>query len=76
MQYWKGLPGTAKEGLCGTMDDNGTVPDAEIATKADYDAYIASLPQPPAPKDYKALFQAAGTTDAKLQVIADMLSLI
>lgn len=76
MKYWKGKTGTPKQGQSGTMDDNGFVPDADECTQADYDAYIASLPATPVPKDYKALYTAAPTVADKMQVIADKLGLL
>jgi hypothetical protein len=46
MKYWKGKIGTPKEGQCGTYDDNGTVPDSDPVTMAEYDAWVAALPSP------------------------------
>ncbi len=44
-----------------------------INTKAELDAL---LPKPPAPKDYKALYAAAATSQDKQTVIAQMLGLV
>lgn len=46
MKYWKGKAGTAKEGQCGTYDDNGTVPDSDPITQAEYDTWVALQPAP------------------------------
>lgn len=44
MKYWRGLPGTPKEGEFGTMDDDGFVPDTEVATVNGYNGYVQSIP--------------------------------
>jgi hypothetical protein len=46
MKYWKGKIGSIKEGQCGTMDDNGNVPDSVSATQAEYLAWLAAIPAP------------------------------
>lgn len=76
MKYWKGNTGSPKQGQFGTMNDDGFVPDSVGCTKAEYDAYVASLPVIPAPKDYVSLYAAAPTEAEKLQVIADKLGLV
>jgi len=45
MKYWKGI--LTKSGQYGTMSDDGFVPDAVACSKAEYDAYISSLPYVP-----------------------------
>ena len=44
MKWWKGLDGTSKEGQCGTMEEDGFVPDSTEATKAEYQDYIKNIP--------------------------------
>ena len=50
MKYWIGIIKTPKEGVCGTMDDNGYVPDSIGSNLLEYNQYIQSLlkvePQP------------------------------
>lgn len=41
MKYWK------RDGICGTMDDNGHVPGATETTKEEYDAFVDSIVLPP-----------------------------
>lgn len=60
MRYWKGLIGTNKEGVFGTMDDLGFVPDSEEVTQAEYDIYIASLPVPEVKKTLSELLRDKG----------------
>lgn len=51
MKYWKGIIGTPKEGMCGTMNNNGFVPDSIGSNLLEYNQYIQSLPEPePQPK--------------------------
>lgn len=38
MKYWK------RNGECGTMDDNGHVPDSTETTKEAYDDYVSNTP--------------------------------
>ena len=47
MKYWKGV-----NGECGTMEDDGHVPDSEIITKEEYDNYVASIPIPEPQNDF------------------------
>lgn len=76
MKYWKGLPGTPKEGQCGTMDDLGTVPDSDEITKQEYELWAASTYTPDTTSDFVALYAAATTSDEKLAVIAQKLALV
>ncbi len=75
MRFWKRVDGenktTTVESYSHSQDVNGAI---EIL-ESEYDAYIASLPKTP-PKDYRSLFGAASTTDAKIDVIADMLKIL
>lgn len=75
MRYWKGLPGSQKEGFFGTMDDTGIVPDSIEATLLEYDAYIASIPVIPE-KDFKDLYSKAMTADARIALLAENAGLI
>ncbi len=74
MKYWKGRTGTAKEGMFGTMDDAGSVPDADECTKAEYDAYANSR-DIPVKKNWKYLYGNSATDAAKLDIIAQFLKL-
>ncbi len=67
MKYWK-----KSNGDCGTMDNDGFVPDSEEATKAEYDAYIASLPVVPE-IDHKDEFSKLLSADEKIDYIAKQL---
>ena len=74
MKYWKGIKGTAKDGLFGTMDDNGYVPDSEPTTELEYNAFVGSIITPP---DAQKIGYALCTTDAqKIAYIASMLRLV
>ncbi len=44
MKYWKGTG--QKNGQCGTMNDDGYVPDSIECGKAEYDTWVASQPIP------------------------------
>lgn len=70
MKYWK------RGAVYGTMDDNGNVPGSVQATKADYDAWLATQPAPEPQTDYPADFAAASTIDAKINVLAKVLKLV
>lgn len=74
MKYWKGKPGTAKQGQYGTMDDNGSVPDTDETTKAEYESAISKV-DIPVQKDWNYLFQNAATDADKIDVIAKFLKL-
>lgn len=51
----------------------GDIEEKYINSQAELDAL---KPKPPAPKDYKALYNAAVTPDQKLSVIAERLGLV
>lgn len=44
MKFWKGIIGTEKEGLCGTMDNDGFVPHSIEIDESKYLNYIKNLP--------------------------------
>ena len=39
MKYWKN-----KKGECGTMNDNGSVPESIEITKEEYNTYVSNIP--------------------------------
>lgn len=48
MKFWKGLSGTPKQGMFGTMNDDGFVPDSIAATKVEYDFFVSgTVPEVP-----------------------------
>lgn len=75
MRYWKGIAGTAKEGQCGTCDDNATVADSVECTVGEYNIFVTAQAQN-APPDYPAMWAAAATDSEKIIVIAKMMRLI
>lgn len=44
MKYWKGIIGTPKQDMCGTMGDNGCVPDSVEIGEVIYDEFVAAQP--------------------------------
>lgn len=75
MKYWKGNPGTEKEGKYGTREDSGAVPDTTEVLKEEYDAWVATF-SPDIKPDYKALYTAAVSDAQRLNVIAQRLKLL
>jgi len=73
-KYWKGKIGTVKEGQFGTMDDAGSVPDSNLSTKIEYDAWIAA--QPVIPDTAKAEYSALSTDAERIHYIAKKLGLL
>jgi hypothetical protein len=56
---------------------NAGIPKDDIEEKYITQAELdALMPKPPAPKNYKALYAAAATSDQKNAVIAEMLGLV
>lgn len=75
MRYWKGKPGTIKEGQCGTFDDDGSVPDSDEIEQIEYNNWVAAQPNIPV-TDYKALYATATTDAQRINLIAQKLDLI
>lgn len=64
MKYWK-----KSNGVCGTMDDNGYVPDSVEIMESEYNAFVASLPVVPE-IDHKDKFSKLLSADEKIDYIA------
>lgn len=74
-KYWRGNPGSPKEGFCGSMADNGFVPDSIDISQAEYQAWHNAQPGP-TPDPAIAEYAAAGTDSARIAVLARKLRLI
>ena len=64
MKYWR-----KSSGDCGTMDDDGYVPDSVQVPKSEYDSFVASLPVVPE-IDHKDKFSKLLSADEKIDYIA------
>ncbi|NJD76944.1 MAG: hypothetical protein FIB08_07605 [Candidatus Methanoperedens sp.] len=75
LKYWKGKPGTDKNGEFGTHDEVDSVPDSVEITKEEYDALIAIQPIPPE-NPYKTQYREATTDTKRIEIIARKLGLL
>ena len=75
MRYWKRLNPDSSTRTVESYSHDLPVSGAMEITEAEFNSFLASLPPPPPPTDWKALYQAATTQVARLQVIAKMLNL-
>jgi hypothetical protein len=70
MKFWK-----KESGECGTMDDNGYVPDSEGITEEIYQEWISS--QPVAKEvDHKSQYSVLESDSERIEFIAKKLDLI
>jgi len=74
MKYWKGKSGTLKDGYCGTMNDNGFVPDSVEISEQEYLDWVGSQSVPEA-VDYKTEYGKLVTGSEKIDYIAKRLNL-
>ncbi len=75
MRYWKRVDGTGKISTVESYSHGNEIAGAVEITEAEFQAFIASLPPPPPPIDWKAAWLAADTAAKKLSVIAKRLGL-
>lgn len=75
MRFWKRLNPDGTTRTVESYSHDTDVAGAREIDKAEYDAFFAALPPPPAPIDWRARFAAASTAVAKLDVLAERLGL-
>jgi hypothetical protein len=71
-KYWRG--NGSKIGMCGSMDDDGFVPDSDEISKEEYQAWVNAQPVVPK-KDYKDLLLKAATTTEKIDILAEAIGI-
>jgi hypothetical protein len=70
MRYWKRIDTQGATRTVEAYSFDGEIEGAIEITKEEYDAFIAGLPKPLPPTDWKSLWKQAMTTQDKLSVIA------
>ena len=75
MKYWKRVKADGTTSTVESYSHDLSIEGAVEIDEAEFRAYLASLPKPPPPIDWKAKWTAANTAADKMKVLAQRLGL-
>ena len=78
MRYWKRVNAQGEITTVESYSHNLNIPGAVEIAQDEFDAFIATLPKPvlPLELDWKALWQAASSPAAKIEILARKLGMV